>query len=586
MALLRSGQRSQRLLLLRALLDVATAEPSASEPHTGLEEAWRLLAEADQRDTGIVEEVLMYPTVGVWARYALRQAQPRLADVTSNRAEFGYLHSIAAAAAIRCGLPCRITVPVRYGVVSLPTVGHVRLPTSFPVGMAEVHNTPRDTQVRAMAGQVSVSLRAENSGFTPAKRHLATARGLTLRAWIDDADPYRTFTTPGPPNALDPFDFLEWCKLLDEAWDILTRRHTDYARELAAALTTLVPIDPASGLAGASSAAAFGGIALPAKASAAELAETLVHEVQHSKLNALFSLVDLVHAREEGRFYAPWRDDPRPLSGMLQGIYAFVSVTEFWRVQRVLVREPDALLAHFLFAQHRHHVRLAVNSLRAAKGLTQLGHELLSAVSRRLEACEQEPVSPEVSDTVATMAADHYAVWRSRYLRPDPAAIDALATAWTEGRPATGLTGRGEVVRPDGAWRPQLATRGHLLRSRVLDPARFAGLVKRADRLPGSTQYADAAYCVGDYDAALAGYLDRIASSAHDGGAWAGLGLCLRARAQHVGATAVLRMPETVAALHRRVRTLRGVAPHPVALAGWLGTAAEGAIARPLEPPH
>ena len=27
--------------------------------------------------------------------------------------------------------------------------------------------------------------------------------------------------------------------------------------------------------------------------------------------------------------YAPWRDDPRPISGLLQGIYAFVCITEF-----------------------------------------------------------------------------------------------------------------------------------------------------------------------------------------------------------------------------------------------------------------
>jgi hypothetical protein len=34
------------------------------------------------------------------------------------------------------------------------------------------------------------------------------------------------------------------------------------------------------------------------------------------------------------RYYAPWRADPRLASGLLQGTYAFLGVSGFWRCQR------------------------------------------------------------------------------------------------------------------------------------------------------------------------------------------------------------------------------------------------------------
>ena len=51
---------------------------------------------------------------------------------------------------------------------------------------------------------------------------------------------------------------------------------------------------------------------------------TLVHEFQHSKLSAMLDLVPLTDPDDHGRYFAPWRVDPRPLAGLLQGVYAFV----------------------------------------------------------------------------------------------------------------------------------------------------------------------------------------------------------------------------------------------------------------------
>jgi HEXXH motif-containing protein len=60
---------------------------------------------------------------------------------------------------------------------------------------------------------------------------------------------------------------------------------------------------------------------------------TLVHEIQHLKLRALLDLITLTLPDDGSRYYAPWRPDPRPVSGLLQGAYAFLAVSVFWRRQ-------------------------------------------------------------------------------------------------------------------------------------------------------------------------------------------------------------------------------------------------------------
>ncbi|MEU5848658.1 HEXXH motif domain-containing protein [Saccharopolyspora shandongensis] len=568
-ALLGSGEFSRRRLLLRALMDFAgTADDPLSEP----EHAWQLLEESEARAPDVVRQILMYPSVGVWVRRVLRSGRARHANAAAGRSELGYLNLMAASAAIRSGIPCRIRVPVAHGSIVLPTLGRIRLSTRFPLATADLHNTSRGVEVEAMSGRLSVALPgpSDDSDFAPVREHTTSARGMDLAVRIDDSDPYREFSGPRPPRALDQAECSEWRKLLDEAWEVLTRSHPGNARELSACLSTIVPVGSGSGMVSASSSAAFGSIALSAKQSAVELAETLVHELQHSKLNALINLVDLVEDTAGGDCYAPWREDPRPIGGMLHGIYAFVAVVEFWRVQRDLLGDADVRRAHFWFAHHRHQVRRALDALRGGGGLTELGQELVSAVADRLAACEQEPVPGEVSDIVAKLADDHYAVWRLRHAYPAPWTVAALAAAWLGGRSARDVA-RADSIRPyrrrDGA-----GARGYLLKAKALDPDRFAALVHRPAGLPGRTAGPDLACCAGDYEKSTPGYLSAIQADPDDGAAWVGLGISLRGQGSHAPATALLEIPEVVVAVHRRVRALGGPPPSALALAEWIWT--------------
>ncbi len=127
MALLERSQYSQRKLALRALIQQLEHNPDAVGPLVLPDQAWRILAAAERRDPAAVREILLYPPVGVWLRRALHHTR-REQTCGLPWTELGYLQLIAAAAAVSCRVSCVVRVPVWHGVVTLPTVGQVRLP--------------------------------------------------------------------------------------------------------------------------------------------------------------------------------------------------------------------------------------------------------------------------------------------------------------------------------------------------------------------------------------------------------------------------------------------------------------------------
>jgi HEXXH motif-containing protein len=548
------------------LVDQLAANPAVVGKGVDPEEAWRILAEAEERDATAVSDILMYPTVGVWLTRALHYTLP---GNTTTWSELGYLHVVAAAAAVRAGCHRTIRVPVWHGIVSLPTVGHLHIPGAFPVGSVVVIAAGADSRIQVNRA-VSVRINDSDAGFVAARRQARTRRGVTLRTWIEDTDPYHGFSEPRPPTELTDAEFTEWRKLLDEAWDVLTLHHPAFARELAAGLRVLGPIEPDVDTVGASSPAAFGGIRLSATGSAIDFAEALVHEMQHSKLNALLGLVKLTDDDNGKRYLAPWRDDPRPLVGIVHGVYAFTCGVEFWLAQEAVLQEAEARAMAFSVAYRRVQVRRALRTLKASGQLTRLGHALVDTVSTRLEACERMAVTETLSQTVTTMVDDHEALWRVRYARPDPTEVASITTAWLDGTGPTGWSGTTTIVAEENP--PRLpSNRRSLLRTKTTDPELFSSVVREPWSLPGTTPRADAALCTGDYEGAVALYADRLRTAPDDTQAWVGLGLALRAQGR--AAAGLLEHPELTVAVHRRVRAVGGRLPDPAALSTWVSSA-------------
>ncbi len=205
-------------------------------------------------------------------------------------------------------------------------------------------------------------------------------------------------------------DARAWRRRLARAWRVLAEGHRAQAADMAAVVRTLVPLAPVPGLnlVSVTSPAAFGAVAMSLPADGVTLAETLVHEFQHVKLGALLDLLPLVDADAGERYYAPWRDDPRPLPGLLQGAYAYLGVAGFWRTQRFAV--PD-LSGHVEFARRRAEAFETTSTLLDSGRLTPEGTAFVTRMRRRLEEALADEVPDEALARAAELSAEHRRRW-------------------------------------------------------------------------------------------------------------------------------------------------------------------------------
>jgi HEXXH motif-containing protein len=232
---------------------------------------------------------------------------------------------------------------------------------------------------------------------------------------IEDLDAYRM---PGCANVsprLSQVEWRRWQSALNEGWQLLACHHQSVADEVAAAIRVLTPLlPPPRGQVSATCRDTFGSVALSAPPDACSLAVTLAHELQHAKLSALLDVVALLLPDDASRHYAPWRDDPRPLSGLLQGAYAFLGVADFWRRQRAAANgDAAAVRAHADFARWRDAVTLVVGTLAGSGRLTELGKVFVAGMTRTLRSWEAEVVPPDAAKLARRLAAQHRALWNS-----------------------------------------------------------------------------------------------------------------------------------------------------------------------------
>ncbi|MGW5721315.1 HEXXH motif domain-containing protein [Amycolatopsis sp. NPDC003865] len=555
---LRAMQLSRRKLLLRSLAEIAGDASGVPELSSSFGNAWDILAAAERCDPSVVEELLLHPSVGVWLAGALRAAAADrlcLADI-------GYLSSVAAAAAVRCEIPCTVDVPVVDDTITLPTVGQARLNGDTGVTSTVVRVSEAGTVIhvgRTRRLPIGGSPPDAVLAIEPADSIECERDGVRLRVELDDRGPYREFSEPIPPRPLDSGERQAWESQTGEAWDLLVADYRGFAEELSQGISTIVPLGLGSPILGASSSVAYGAVAVSRRSSAPELAEALIHEMQHSKLNALFDFTELSFPGTEDLGYAPWRDDPRPIGGLLHGVFAFTTAVEFWRGQRGPAGNGRGL-ADFHYAYRRWQVRHTLDSLAGAEGLTALGREFVDAVSGRLDLVEHDDVPGDVLDGIRKMTREHRAYWRAQHLRPDPRRVIRLAAAWTVGDLASDVSSVRPEVVPCHRHIPASKRLG-MLKTLIIDgidPAEGRG---ESD--------ADSAYVNGDTMAARNAYEAEIRSSPDDDRAWLAFGLA--------GATseenALVLVPEMVLAVRDRLLAGGERIDEPAKLVAWLDTA-------------
>jgi HEXXH motif-containing protein len=556
--------RSKQLLLLRAVLEVIDEASQDMGPLPALSEAWTLLVDAQQQNGRAVEDVVVQPRTAWWATETLRRVR------TGEQgpplwAFLGYLHQMAAAAAIRAGLDCRLRVPMWRGAVMLPTLGLAEVRSDLEWDFAEVHASHGVVLVRGRAGSVQIpdDRNTDGAGWS-ALRRIETGGGAL---WLDDLDPYREFRGPVPARRLPSDEVARWLDIVERTWAMLVVDHPDTAAELTAGLTTLVPhVSTGSReLFSASHNDAFGAVVLSRPTDPGALAEILVHEFQHSKFGVLSTLIDVLEtdtANNVPCLYAPWRSDPRPALGLLHGLVSFLGVTAFYRERCRVETGQRAQIAQFEFAYRWGQVLDATRTLLTEATPSMLGRQFLDAVQGNLEEWAAEPLPHEVRAAAERVNLDHRLCWRLRHLRPPARVVVELADAWSRNEPMPVI-----AVVSELSPEPGTATRARhdLTRVRLENPARFDSYRNEPEvamaEFPGATA-ADLALIGDDMDAAAEAYQREILAGPSPA-AWAGLALA-------TGDVVLCDRPELVAAVHEAVRVGSGAATDPVQLAQWL----------------
>ncbi|MEV1166965.1 FxsB family cyclophane-forming radical SAM/SPASM peptide maturase [Nonomuraea sp. NPDC049784] len=334
------AQRSVRRALIAAL------RPKAAGA------VWELFARLDRDHRDELETVLAHPYVRVWAVGCLQ-----------GESSVTYLANVAAAAMIRSGQDVTLPVAVTDHAVYLPTVG-------------TLHGVEGDVVTLVVRrGRITVA-----TGATPEWRAVRTVSSGDYSLVLEDADSHRDCHQWPAAGRLSEDEAAAWQESFEQAWQLIEKEYPQYAQGLRGGLTTLTPLAPAPDGRDVSSTArhAFGAIAAALPADPATLAMLLIHEFQHVKLGAVFDLFDLFDRSHTRLYHAPWRQDLRPLEGLLQGTYAHIGVTDFWRTRRHAVRGAARDKAEEEFTRWCGHTVAATDTLAASGALTPVGERFVA----------------------------------------------------------------------------------------------------------------------------------------------------------------------------------------------------------------
>jgi uncharacterized protein len=394
---------SRRMLLVGGV--VAVSRQSGRASHDLASQAYEVLAAVQQEAPRAVDAVLRHPAVGAWA---WRTVVDVSSGQSSRLADPAGLALVAGAAAIRAGFPCDLPVPVTGGSVMFPSLGQVLVPS--PAGDLRLRSGPDGAAVLAGRTRIPIpaALHRDAVGWRGLRTISANAGGAVIRLVIDDLDPHR-MPLPTVRDRLGADEVIAWQAGLAGAWRLLVRHHVHLAGEISAAIRVLTPLSPpAQGTqVSATSRETFGCVGVSTAADPLELAATLAHEVQHAKLYQIVAVEPLALPDDGALYYAPWRDDPRPLAGLLQGVYAHVGVARFWRTQRQVETGERQFRAHTEFARWRDAIAMVTRTLLGTRRLTQPGEAFVSRMARVADAWCAEPVPAAARARARDEAARH-----------------------------------------------------------------------------------------------------------------------------------------------------------------------------------
>jgi HEXXH motif-containing protein len=564
---LREAQHSKHLMLLHIVAGAAGDADPVSGAIDAFHAGYKLLTAVQAVDPGSVAWLLGLPHIGAWGHDCLTRLDQALVP------DFGYLAGVAAAAAVRADVGFDLDLPVRNRRVLLPGLGYF-------------HDIDEESWVRVTSDgkrlRVGQSAEASCADIVPddgvgrAVPHWrgsplvqAVAGGQTWEVLLETADPHLDRYTLPMAAELTAEDITVWRKQIQGAWGLLVEQHGWASRPVAEGASVIIPTISRNDtdLDSATSPVAFGAIATSLPPDPVIMAETLVHEFQHLKLGALIDLVRLTEPCDE-RVYAPWRQDPRPASGLLQGVYAHLGVVRFWDAQRHVEAEEDtAFRAHLMYERWRPSIELSASTLLRTGCLTPEGSRFVEILRDCGRKFDSGTVPGNASEIAAEVALDHWLTWQLRHMATDADQVAELAAAYQRGE-SLGDRSLPEVRVEENVRKVESTVRSRLLNLRYFEPRRHIEV--RASDLPDIGE-ADALLLDGQADSAVAAYRDEISVAAYPvPDAWIGLALGVRRLAPTPVRVAFTARISLTFDVHAWLGA-RGIKADPLDLTDWFG---------------
>jgi HEXXH motif-containing protein len=359
-----------------------------------------------------VDHVLDYPSVGAWATRTARLLHRR----ATATARPGYLAAVAAAAAVHGAVPLTIRLapdPSRWGI-HLPSLGVALVPRAGE----EVHvrSAVGGSEVAVPGTTVTIPADPHQDGpqWQGTRKIAVSSCGFTANFLLDGwASAHLPPGLSGRQNVSNPVQVEQWRRRIAAGWDLLVQYHEEVAREVEAAIRVLTPLPaPSHDLVSATLTDAFGCVFLSLPPDARSVAITLTHELQHAKLTAIMDLFSLLEADTGEFFYAPWRNDPRPLVALLHGTYAHLGVAAFWRRQRYHEEyAAEARHAHAEYARWRRAAHEVAHVLLTSGQLTPTGCSFVAAMAQMLDRWTADPIPEEAVTLARQLAEEHRTRW-------------------------------------------------------------------------------------------------------------------------------------------------------------------------------
>lgn len=286
---------------------------------------------------GVVASLVRRPTIGAPLRCLRSEPDPARAATLVAEVVAGVLVDLALAGSLP--RPVRLDrFPRR--ILSLPA----RLALTLPADAIALRVEPERVVVeRAWAAPCALDLARLRAAPAAAARDAAPlvlerpyhviARDLVLA--LADNNPL-AMVEAHPDKEGNAVDLggrepAEWVASLRGALALIERHLPALRTEIDLLVHQLVPVGwHAERHLSASYQEAVGTIYLTLHPSPMTMAEAVLHELSHNKLNALFDLDDVLENPRDAVYPSPVRPDPRPLHGVLLAVHAFQPIARLY----------------------------------------------------------------------------------------------------------------------------------------------------------------------------------------------------------------------------------------------------------------